>query len=197
MWELLAVGTFWFWAFLGLAFLVLTVLVNMESLVAAAVTIGVSMALLQVFGAPVFSYIVANPQAILLWACMYLGLGVLYSVAKWWLYVTDQRWKYDDAKAAFLESNNLPSDTRIVGNPELVKKWTAYVSRRADVHPKVSASENKARICGWICYWPWSGLWTMINQPIKRIATVAYRAISKGMQRISDHAFRGTEGETE
>jgi hypothetical protein len=51
------------------------------------------------------------------------------------------------------------------------------------------ARTNKSRIMMWMGYWPFSALWTMIDEPIKKAFRAIYNYISSTLQRISDDAF--------
>lgn len=53
-------------------------------------------------------------------------------------------------------------------------------------HPR----SYKSRIIAWIAYWPPSLLWTIINDPVRRIAQHIYYAIAGLLSNISDHAWR-------
>jgi hypothetical protein len=54
-------------------------------------------------------------------------------------------------------------------------KWYFFLLKEKDQYKyRVSgtkipnASDNKNRIMTWMCYWPFSGLWTLIDEPIKK-----------------------------
>jgi hypothetical protein len=46
-------------------------------------------------------------------------------------------------------------------------------------------------------YWPWSALWTLINDPVRRFFCWIYEQISGVLQEISDRAFQNIENEME
>lgn len=48
---------------------------------------------------------------------------------------------------------------------------------------------SKWKIYMWIAYWPWSGLWTLIHDPIKRILKFIYRQIKGLLKNIYDRQF--------
>jgi uncharacterized membrane protein (DUF485 family) len=48
-----------------------------------------------------------------------------------------------------------------------------------------SADKNKGRIIFWMSYWPFSGVWTLINDPITRL----YRRLGALFQKISHSMF--------
>ncbi len=49
---------------------------------------------------------------------------------------------------------------------------------------------NKTKILTWMIYWPWSAIWTVINDPIKRIFKFIYNVVQDYLQSISNRIFR-------
>jgi len=87
-----------------------------------------------------------------------------------------------------------------VMDPAIKELWRKYLdneyygSRRLR---KPLVSRNKGRIVAWMTYWPWSGLWTLINDPVRRTFRFLYRRISTTLQRMSDKMFADIESELE
>ena len=54
---------------------------------------------------------------------------------------------------------------------------------------KPAAAENKLRITGWITYWPWSALWTIIDEPVRKSVKYVWDRLASTYQRMSDKAF--------
>ena len=52
------------------------------------------------------------------------------------------------------------------------------------------ASSYKGRIIAWMTYWPMSALWTIINDPIRRLFNRLHKKLDKVYQKISDRVFR-------
>ncbi len=52
------------------------------------------------------------------------------------------------------------------------------------------ASENKALITSWISHWPISALWTLINDPIKKLLNFIFNQIKSVFQKMSNRIFR-------
>jgi hypothetical protein len=44
-----------------------------------------------------------------------------------------------------------------------------------------------------MAYWPWSLLWTVLNDPVRKSCRVIYHYIHDYLQEISNNAFRGVE----
>jgi hypothetical protein len=135
----------------------------------------------------IFGLIAANPQYAIYFLVSYFIVGTFWSVIKWWFYAKKERRKYDVVKADFLARNGI-SGTSI---PETMKRDFSRYLDGIDVHPKVS--KHKERIYHWIVFWPWSLLWTLINDPVKRLAEELYNGIKAFLQKISDRTWAGTE----
>lgn len=61
------------------------------------------------------------------------------------------------------------------------QNWRNYI-------PKVV--DNKGKIIAWMTYWPMSALWTIINDPVRRMYDKIYRKLGKVYQKISDNVFK-------
>jgi hypothetical protein len=76
-------------------------------------------------------------------------------------------------------------------------KWYLFcidrleVQRESRVKPTApAASDHKARITGWMTYWPWSAAWWLMHEPVTRVWRVVYAKTAAQFQRISDSVFR-------
>jgi hypothetical protein len=72
-------------------------------------------------------------------------------------------------------------------------KWYFYLVRMREVHQDTSYPEhyfdvnrNKSRIMTWMIYWPLSGAWTLINDPIKKLYRSIFEWVGGSYQKMSD-----------
>lgn len=108
-----------------------------------------------------FNYVKDNPEQILLWFGLYLVVGVIWSVVKWFFFLHDKKIYYKERKkSGYSDSFVLPT-----------------------------AAQNKYRILSWMYYWPFSTIWTIINQPIKRAFKFIYAKIESTFDKISASVF--------
>lgn len=56
---------------------------------------------------------------------------------------------------------------------------------------KPLAMHHKSRITQWIAFWPVSGVWTIINDPVRKIVNYIFSRIKSIFQRMSDAMFAG------
>jgi hypothetical protein len=191
MWEILAFGTFWFWAILGIEFLVLLICANMDGKIGTSIlTLIGTMLAINYLGTPFLGYVFHNPFMIVAWGVVYLVVGSAWSIFKWWRYVMEQRERYDELREGFLKKYiDAPGRTQ-------KEEWKRLLDTYdVDVRPEAGSYRNKPRICNWIMYWPWSLLWALINDPVRWAGRRIHKAISSAMQKISDIGFKGTEGD--
>lgn len=52
---------------------------------------------------------------------------------------------------------------------------------------------QKDRILVWAMFWPWSMLWTVVNDPVKEFFEWLITEFQGVYQRISDWAFKGVD----
>jgi hypothetical protein len=166
MFELFIFGTIWFWILISLIGVII-IYATEESDPGhwhwAVLLVGT--ALLYFGGAKqevlsVISYMKDNPTTVLLRCLAYIGIGVTWSIAKWYFYVLDLRDKY------------------MTRSPEY----------RRDLYKSSTDMQcNKTRIINWMMYWPISAIWTLINQPFRRLFLYLYGRFEKVFVSITDH----------
>jgi hypothetical protein len=179
----LALGPFWFWALLVVSTVVLIALVEYEQGTWATVTLLIVMGLLQFKGdIKVFNFIGEHPMRSCLYLLAYFAAGAIWSIIKWWFYVRKTREGYDEKKKEFLEQNGVS-----VMNDSLKNKWKSTCAYQSYGIP--DSLQHKAKIVTWMTYWPWSLVWTMINDPIRRAFDDIYRLLRSQYQKIADKAY--------
>lgn len=174
--DILIFGTIWFW-------LVLTgtlglIIYFLESAlyehkdtgggVKATFTLAVFIAAYYLFGSHdhifnILNYIKTHTLTIAGLLGVYLVLGVVWAIVKWYFYLLNKReYLTDRLKNSII--NDLDN----------------YIP---------AAKENKSRIMSWMMYWPFSGIWTLINDPIRKAFQVVYRNIEIFFDKMSASIF--------
>lgn len=185
MFELLVFGTLGFWALFAFWMLTIFLSVEKDNGGCAFFSTVIALVLYHFFGGHLVLPFVANHlKYILLLAGAYLVAGAIWGIIKWWFFVRKQRGLYDEAHEYYNSHDNS-------------RPWADYVKEgqynfvRFQYRP--SPKDNKSKIMLWMMYWPWSFLWTMIDDPIKKAFRAVYEKLAGVYQRISDSAFRDTE----
>jgi hypothetical protein len=55
---------------------------------------------------------------------------------------------------------------------------------------KPLAYDNKSKIVAWICYWPFSLIGTLINDPLRRLVNFCFAKLKATYQKMSDSVFK-------
>jgi hypothetical protein len=161
MFTIFLFGTFWFWTLLAVAFLAITTLSEMAEPGKATTIVVIVALLLQFFGKiNVFGWLFHHPKEFLLFLFAYLLIGVVYSILKWISFIR-QKVKTD-----------FEGRLRIQGVPE---------SPKVDVH--------STRIIGWMSFWPCNLVWTLLNDPVRRLFELTFEYTKSIFQRIADRAY--------
>lgn len=83
-------------------------------------------------------------------------------------------------------------------DPDFKKKvWACYLDdgtyKEYGFEYKPNPRRYKGRITTWMTYWPWSLVWTMINDPIRKAFNMIFRKLSTVFSGISEGAFKGMD----
>ena len=147
---------------------------------------------------PVFQTICDHPVLTLELILAYLATGVLWSFTRWWLYIKQvfsgkrshpsSAYSFDDidtyrrnwinervrdrvitARRADRIGQILASDRPLSSDAtnmsaELRTEWAAHLK---SIKPK--AADNKGMIITWIVYWPFSALWSLLEDLIHEL----------------------------
>lgn len=192
MWaNFLALGTVGFWVFGVLVFILLIAAVEYEKPGLATLSLVVAGLVLWLFGnVNVFALAAADPLLALGLTAGYFAVGALWSLAKWWFYVRRQRERYDELKTAFLKQHGCPEKGPV---PDRLKAIWKARRPHYNSYEKPQARENKGRILTWMIYWPWSCVWTILNDPVKRLWKSIFNAMKAIFQKVADSAYKDVE----
>jgi energy-coupling factor transporter transmembrane protein EcfT len=151
----------------------------------------------------------------------YVGVGTLWSFGKWYFFLSKVKEKYLEIKQNFISRNNLPPSYPDISEAtrdshteyERVKDKGRWFIRalQSELHlykdvdedslhldpaqvtaaVKPQASAHKSSITRWIMCWPLSFAWTMLNDPLRKIADSIFNHLRSVFQRMSDKMFHG------
>ena len=198
-------GGVWFWALVILASILLLLALEADSGVFATVVLLLATTLTLVLGNWSWvEWLIANPLYAVGGVAAYVLIGIIWSMVKWWFHVRKIAKNQREARTYWLQerADSPPGNVKLYENalatgvldPVLQKAWEDNIRRHCyDSIKKPYASENKKKIMGWLAYWPWSFLWTFINDPVRTFFNWLYESLSGLYQRIADSAFRGLE----
>ena len=128
-----------------------------------------------------FTYLWDHPWIAIEIFLGYFVIGAIWSIVKWWFSETN---RFQLTKERFIEHHSIKG-TNIP--PEYMDRWDVYMT-----HAKTDPSRHKTRFLSWITYWPWSLIWTMINDPLKRLVKRIYQELLGTYQKITDRVWKIT-----
>lgn len=175
---LIIFGTIWFWTFFSIAAILIIWFLedaldyrnpyrNSGGGTKATMIVIVFLLLYFFFGSKeqfvqALFFVKDNPVTIILMSISYFFIGIIWSIVKWYFYL--QGWKMyyfkKESKKNGISSGNIPK-----------------------------GSENKNRIITWISYWPFSMLWTIINEPARKISMYIYSKIEGIYDKMAKSVF--------
>lgn len=144
---------------------------------------------------------------ILTLAGVYFGAGILWGFIKWCLFLTKRLDEYETLKVKFLHEHGI-EDTKEVPN-NLKKDWKDHcisngysdpadrynTEKKVQVRPR--AWQHKGKILTWMCYWPWSLLWSLLDDVVKAIWRRLYRYIGDMLENMSKRVFKNVDADFE
>lgn len=161
-----------------------------------------------------FGWVITHMTDMILLTIGFFVAGTVWAVAKWWFFVRKIAERYVEMRYEWLKGIQamgelalgykfLPSViTEKTPVPEQLRnEWRAhhaYGRKYRFVNtcePVPQARKHKSRIITWMCYWPFSMVWTLLNDPIKALFKKIYSYLSTALQRISDRAFKNIGAE--
>lgn len=194
---MLAVGGVLFWILVSVMAIVLFIVVANEKPGWATVSVVATLALLAWLGNfNLWTVITHQPWWALVFFAAYVVLGVDWSFWKWWFFVTDKKEKFVELRA---EYEKMAKDGPKAETGGFRSTHDYFINRLNDLrcgmelNKKPRARDNKARILTWTIYWPWSFVWTIIDDPLKKFFKYIYKKLQAVYQKISDRIYAGVD----
>jgi hypothetical protein len=183
-------GTVWGWIIFVVAFIIITALVENEKGFWAFLAIILTVvALCTPHFQSAVHFIVANPGKVVLMVLGYFVVGTVWGIIKWFLHVNRELERYNEKKAEWLQHYETVTPGVISTSEEALAFKNSIGGYGYQMPPQ--AREHKSDILLWMSYWPFSCLWTLINDPIRKIFRTIYTHIATSLQKISDRMFKG------
>lgn len=196
MWfMLITVGSVFFWVLAVIELILLTWFVEEEWAGAAFFSVLIFIVAIHLFGdASLPGYVKANYQTFFTWALIYLGAGIAWSLAKFYFYTSKLKRKIEEFKPGYKRLVADFNEAKDMGrDPRPPRSWEDYVKDKLSYEDQKSLQfgNYSSRIIFWLAYWPVSMFWTILNDPIRRMATWVYETILIGIYRKIHQATVG------
>jgi hypothetical protein len=142
-------------------------------------------------------------------AAGYLVFGTVWGVVKWVLFTRKLAFECEEhyrvSRKQFLAKKGLSANDQTVIPGNLKAAWQQESNQRLSRYDEEGneiscvgpdgkinppeARDHKATILMWMSFWPFSALWTLIDDFVKRAFEHIYRLIARHLQEISNKAF--------
>jgi len=201
----------WFWGIV--AFALVCAFAENEKNFWAFVTVGAFIGLMQ------YSNIIsifAHPLNLLMYLTAYYVIGAGWSVIKWFSFIHKRADVFKEVKLYFIEHiynkaegvEKLAVDVKTQIPKEAIKQFNkrlkedycgeyrSQFSYSYDDHDTSTkwvipqAKNFKSKIVTWILWWPTSMFWTILNDPLVRLANWVYDRFQGIYAKIANRAFR-------
>lgn len=211
--ALFVVGTLSFWLISAALFFLLTWYTEDEKDIWAAIFIG---AFLWIVASVNSFSVLVNPLLWLKWIGYYMLVGSIWSFVKWFSFLHKAKDRLRELKISFIEYYP-DSVMDNVGEPvgrqlttEGFGKFAEYlyekkyvsefiasgpfggykttIQNREDVIPSVGA--HYGSLVRWILWWPMSAFWTVLNDPIRRLAEYIVRSLRGVYTSMAQSVFK-------
>ena len=190
-----AYGTFWFWLASVAAFLGILIFEEREENFGAFIVLGIFILLMENSGA--FN-IFADPLTLIKWTGLYFVVGAVWSFVKWFSFLNKRADQYKEHKETYIanysEPNSVPDCGTATNPSKEFKKYlddasfiSAYYPSRVTIIP--TAKDNLDKLATWILWWPMSFVWTMLNDPLVRLARYMVRQLNIVYDGIANKVF--------
>lgn len=114
----------------------------------------------------------------------YVVLGAGWGIIKWWFFLHNQADVYETKRTAYqAEFDRVRNNT---GYP-VGLTYKDWVFREYRFPP--SPATHKADITMWMVWWPLSGAWTLLNDPLKRLYRIIYQHLVSTYTRMANAVF--------
>lgn len=195
IYAFLEFGTIWFWLATLLPFGLLLYCVEAEKSGTALLTIISVAALFVGFGDPGILHWVANhPVEILEYVAGYVAIGIFWGFVKWYFYLLNARDQVVAFKNKWIRENGAIDDLTLVktGYGTLTQKERFQLDlQTTPLAPKIpTAQNNQGRIIFWMSYWPASAVWTLLNDPFKRVFQFVYNRLGQLFESMAHSMFK-------
>ena len=138
-----------------------------------------------------FPWMVANPLWTIGSVLGYFVAGGAWFIVKWYFHCLNVRDKYNEIKDNFFEEHKI-TGAKVPG--DLKSSWQEalrYNGFRGKAIPPI-ARRYKSTILMWMTHWPFSAVWTLLNDPIRRIFMSNYAHLTVLLQSMSNLRFANT-----
>ena len=153
----------WFWALFLIEILLLTILVETEYPATSFLSIILFIFFLWwLADIPVWKWIKDNPLTLLKYFSYYIGLGIIWSFCKYYFLLKSTKNSIEKYKTSWNKMKDVDK-----------KHYTSfkeyYKENDYRYGGNISFKKTNTKFALWAIFWPTSCIWTLLNDPIRKI----------------------------
>lgn len=189
-------ATFWFWLIVIEIVILFTCVARETTGWATLSIIAFGCLLYWAGGVDFITYFREHPGWLYYGIPGYFLIGFGWSLFRWVTFLLDRRTKVREQKERFCESKGFNKhialtqkavDSKLL-DQETLNDWKGSVWPR-DLLSKPKARNYKYKIVGWLAYWPFSLVWYVVDDLVRKIANTIYNLVQGLYQSISNKIF--------
>jgi hypothetical protein len=212
--SLFLLGSLWFWIMLVVVSIIIISFDYFDRSGRAFTTMFLFLLAVTYFNEPVRDYVLHHPLSILLGILAYIAIGAVWMFIRWPLFLLDVReakkeqeikneedWAKElarDEADRVRRATALPVPGRALRydvddeqaraglSPRAKQRITSLTVRGRTIPFPVKMRDHKARVIGWMTYWPWSALWTGLDLVFHRVFQHIYTLFAGRLQAMAD-----------
>lgn len=115
---------------------------------------------------------------------VYVIGGAVWSVAKWWFFLHNKADEYESKRDRYKTEFDALNEQQ----KTYYTDYKGYVQHQG-FPPAVG--DHKGDMMMWMVWWPFSGIWTILNEPLKRAFRFIYQELLSTYTKIANSVFTG------
>lgn len=172
---------FWFWGLVLCEFIILICFVESEMEFASAVSLIVFILLLQFLAdVPIWQWIKNNPKQLVIYTLIYIVCGLLWSLIKYYFKLSKAKRFIQQQKENWLKDDKKYNDMDI-SLKDYIDRQLLYSGKFERITLNFDKSIGKLVL--WAMLWPPSMIWTLLDEPIRRLFTWLIKDVFIGLYR--------------
>jgi hypothetical protein len=154
----------WFWVLVVLEFCLLTWFVEECWPLPSIVSLILFFVLLWwLADIPIWTWIKNNPAQLAMYCLYYIMAGIGWSIGKYYFLLSKVRKNIKKLKAEWMENKAKFEDDKII-------TFEDYISNNSfQVKYDLNFDNTAMKLTFWAMFWPTSFVWTILNEPVRRL----------------------------
>lgn len=183
IWAFFTYGTMWFWILSGIWIILLMIFVDREEIWYSFWSVIGYLGLITLFGdVDVFSWLKDHPTDTFRIVILYMIIGVIWGVMKFYFYNSKFQRRIESLKKDFIAQYspaNVERDDAALPSEDMKREWDKYRNNYLTYteRDQLILGKQASKVIFWISYWPVSSFWTILNDPLRRFGELMFNLL--------------------